>query len=835
MLRIRHIIAIASLLVCCFASAYSSGTEKRQPGPEGFSAHLDSLILEYQRDWNNNFESNLAADRLSVHLDSLRKTFLGRVGPFPDKTPLNARITGKVSRKGYTVEKILFESRPFYYVTALLFLPDSPAYTAPYPAVLVPCGHAEIAKGHDEYQSMGALCALNGMAALVFDPVDQGERYQLIDAEGNPRSWGTRSHSLAGLKCTLLGQHMAAYFIHDGMRAVDYLVSREEIDAEKLGLSGNSGGGTQSAYLFVADERLKASAPSCFIHNIFTQAVTEMGDAEQNVFGQVRDGIDHADYIMMRAPQPLKILAATHDFFRIHAVWDTYRFAKRYYTSLGFSERMGILENNAGHNYNREQREAAVQWMLRWLAGRDEVVREPDIELLDAEEYTVTPQGRVMLLPGARSIHDLLRDELSQTAERRKKYLENHSTTQLQAEIRSLTGLDRLDQEGRVEELGMMDKGSYSQTDLNLWPGQEYPVPATLYSPSGSTPVRTIVLLGEQGPAYHMGEILDLLGEGNAVMALELPGTGRLRQEGKASLQLSTGLSWVDCNKAYLLGRSAIAYRTRDILMAARYLAESGGSTAGVDVFAYGETAIPAMHAAVLDPAAIGSIRISGAIRSWVDVIRANTSFNQLVNTVHGGLTCYDLPDLANMLGERLTITGVVDASGQALSGRKNTRKMSDRPENRGLAGVFYKSPGLKNPEGPDWTETMNMYWDNEIDRRGRDWSAEWFGFLKSPVDGQVKITLATDQYLDVYVNEKPIAEIEPGEQGVEREIGLDMKMGKYYPLRLVFTQNGPETSYLKLTWRWKGMEDHEIPVEAIWHSPRQRARMENLWRQVYE
>jgi hypothetical protein len=214
-------------------------------------------------------------------------------------------------------------------------------------------------------------------------------------------------------------------------------------------------------------------------------------------------------------------------------------------------------------------------------------------------------------------------------------------------------------------------------------------------------------------------------------------------------------------------------------------------------------------------------------------VVRADASYNQLVNTVHDALSFYDLPDLAGMLGDRLEMTNVVDANGLPRPGKK--KKLSERPENRGLAGVFYKSPGLKNPEGPDWTESLDMYWDNEIVKRGRDWSAEWFGFMKAPVTGKVSITLSTDQYLELYVDGKLVSELGPETPGGEKEIQLDMKKGKFYPLRLVFNQNGPETSFLKLSWGWEGMENHDIPGEAIWHSPRQRGRMESLWRQVYE
>ena len=127
------------------------------------------------------------------------------------------------------MEKIIFQSQPKHYVTALLFLPDPRRFPPPYPGVIVPCGHYKEAKGAPEYQAMGALLALNGMAALVFDPVDQGERGQYLGKDGWPTLSGVEAHCAVGVGCILLGQNLARFEIWDGMRAVDYLQSRPRL------------------------------------------------------------------------------------------------------------------------------------------------------------------------------------------------------------------------------------------------------------------------------------------------------------------------------------------------------------------------------------------------------------------------------------------------------------------------------------------------------------------------------------------------------------------------------------------------------------------------------
>ena len=125
--------------------------------------------------WRSTYEQLKTPEQVAAYQERLRDRFVEALGGFPERTPLSPQVTGVVQRDGYRVEKILFESRPKFYVSAAFFVPDASRYPPPYPGVLVPCGHAQPAKAHDEYQSVGALLALNGMAALVYDPVEQGE------------------------------------------------------------------------------------------------------------------------------------------------------------------------------------------------------------------------------------------------------------------------------------------------------------------------------------------------------------------------------------------------------------------------------------------------------------------------------------------------------------------------------------------------------------------------------------------------------------------------------------------------------------------------------------
>src|SRR5205814_4128830 len=145
----------------------------------------------------------------------------------------------------------------------------------------------------------------------------------------------------------------------DGIRSIDYLVSRPEIDPKKIGSTGNSGGGTLTAYLMALDDRIACAAPSCYITSLERLFATICPqDAEQNIPGQVAFGMEHADYLLMRAPRPTQISATTRDFFDIQGSWTTFREAKQIYGLLGFGERVDLFEFNDRHAISRPMRQA---------------------------------------------------------------------------------------------------------------------------------------------------------------------------------------------------------------------------------------------------------------------------------------------------------------------------------------------------------------------------------------------------------------------------------------------------------------------------------------------
>ena len=258
-------------------------------------------------------------EQLALWQKKTRASCIDALGGFPARTPLHARVTGMIAKDGYRIEKILFESRPRFYVTALLFMPDAACFPPPYPGVIIACGHSTEGKGMSGYQRGAVLAAANGIAALIYDPIDQGERLQ-----GSCRGGNCAGHNTTGVSAMLLGWNTATFRIWDGMRALDYLASRPEIDAQRLGCMGNSGGGTLTTYLSALDGRVVSSSPSCYISSL--QCVCDaLGpqDAEQNLFGQMSFGLDHSGWLLLRAPKATCVCAAQKDMFPILGTYQT--------------------------------------------------------------------------------------------------------------------------------------------------------------------------------------------------------------------------------------------------------------------------------------------------------------------------------------------------------------------------------------------------------------------------------------------------------------------------------------------------------------------------------
>jgi len=523
-------------------------------------------------------------------------------GLFPERSSLNPRTVGTIDCDGYRIEKVIYESRPNHHVTANLYIPKEGK--PPYPAVLVPCGHSKNGKASGAYQSISILLAKHGFVVLCYDPIGQGERCQLLDENGKPKIWGTTEHTLTDIGARLCGWGAATYRIWDGVRSIDYLVSRPEVDAERIGCTGNSGGGTMTSYLMITDKRIYAAAPSCYITSLERLFAT-IGpqDGEQNITAQVALGIEHADYLTMRAPKPTLVLAATYDFFDITGTWTSFREAKRLYGILGHGERVNLFEGRAKHGFNTPQRQAALRWMRRWLQGIDDAPVETELTLRKDEELQVSESGQIVHDLKGVTVWDLSLARAKALAPEREAFWREGPKETCLAEVRRMAGIRETQEKPAVKAVGTLEREDVRIEKLVIERKGEVPVPALLFVPKTARKKVPAVLYvdsrGKAADAAPGGAIDRIAAGGTAVLAIDARGWGETAPtKPKKYWHNEYPISYLGVH----LGRPLLGQRTEDVLAALGVLAGrkeiDAGSIRIVGVEGGGPVAL---HAAALD------------------------------------------------------------------------------------------------------------------------------------------------------------------------------------------------------------------------------------------
>ena len=601
----------------------------------------------------SNVASWTAADG-RARKNAVRERMLRALGGFPERTPLNARVTGKIEADGYRIEKIIFESQPRFFVTANLYVPTRG--TGPFPAILFPLGHEEGAKAHGTWQEILVNFARKGYVCLAWDTLGQGERVQLYDEdfETSKVIRSTTEHTILGTQTLLSGDPLARYTIWDGIRALDYLVSRPEVDPKRIGCTGNSGGGTHTAYLSALDDRIQVAAPSCYITS-WRRLLNTIGpqDAEQCIPPWLADGLDHADFIYAFAPKPYLVLSAIRDFFSIAGARESYTEAKRVYDLLGASKSLSMTEADDGHGYSKPRRLAAYRWFDRWLKGKDEeATEEPVVPRLE-EDLRATGSGQVQTSLGGETVFSLNRA-------RARSFQRGTPAPEF---VRRLIGYERAQGPPSIKQFGRLQRNGYSIERLVYLTEPGIDIPALLYLPGGDARRAAVVYVDGRGKAAGANEAESLVKQGLVVLSIDARGFGETR-----NARDDNGSDWpryfgdyTSAMTALLTGSTLTGGRARDISRAVDLLAARPEVDASRVFGAAREGGGPAlMHAAALD-SRIRRIALERALESYQSVAEQRLHRGVFEHVIHGVLRHYDLPDLARMLAPRPV--AIVDAA----------------------------------------------------------------------------------------------------------------------------------------------------------------------------
>ena len=565
----------------------------------------------------------------------LRDSMIHRIGGFPERTPLNAKVTGAVERDGYVIEKILFESRPGAYVTGNLYLPSSPRFAPPYPAAIELCGHSAAGKNAPKYRRAALLAARNGIAAFVVDPQGQGERFQHGEDGGSP----TKAHLRLGVNAMLLGHGLASFVMWDAIRALDYLDSRGDLRHDGYGSFGNSGGGTQSVMLSALDDRVKATATSYYLSSLREQTAWRLlADSEQYVFAQLRDGLNHAAYPLLGG-NPVMMLARREDMIPFSGTKETFRVLTAVAERIGRESWYSMRDWPGPHGYCEQSIRATVAFLSERLRGEAADFSGAYDEGPDPRECLVTPKGQVMHLQGFKSTYSYFQDELDGALASRKPM----SAKERAALVRRLADID----ERRLGERNVLSEETVAGVKVvrSVFEAKGgYRVPSVELVPS-EVKGAPVLIVGDGSRTNRLGAAERLLAEGRPVALADVIATGEI---GKAKHHYLTNHDDEETAKMlYLIGSSLVGRRAGEIValandMSARY----GGRVA---VVAHGRTSVAAALALAAAPDAIASVETVDAPLPWADSVRTR-ALCDYASAVHGGLLHYDWADL---LGSR--------------------------------------------------------------------------------------------------------------------------------------------------------------------------------------
>lgn len=678
--------ALAAMLgATAFTSSLSAQTRNDQPPYPGRPNH-GALKFSQSLAWFNylmlqqHLRDDQRDEELRQALTSKKnmQAYIARVqqkmqllaGPFPERTDTEGRVVGRVEGPGFTVEKIVFKSRPGHYVTAHLYLP---ATGAKHPVCIEMCGHGLNGKGTGSGTAI--QMASNGIAVLVTDPIGQGEMQQLIDADGKNKTRGvTTAHTLLAPLYNLLGSSLEAQMYWDNSRAIDYLATRSDIDIAHVGCYGFSGGGTEASYLLALDPRIQAAAVGLFFSDR-TRTLETQGPSDgcQWIPGEGALGINHADMALCMTPRPFLVLDGLYDFVDHYGALRGMKELQAAYHVLGADDKVDQYYCADGHACPPDAMEHLVGWMKRWLQQSPEAPQISDVSWR-GQDMLCTRRGQVNLEfdDAQNTMQDALR-QYAALAPRRQAFVCQPLAT-VRQRICEVLGLDAsvlcpdpLPQTlpGSALAQAVVPSGrthgkDYEEYRFQLNREGEMPVAVVVRIPDAATAQSPIQLhLHEQGKAWFLNDRdrQDMTTDGSIIVAADVRGVGEMEDPYSYNLTKYWNREWRCAVVALHEGRPLVGQRVVDVLTLLDFCTNHE-LLQGHPIHAYGDGLFGPvlMHAAVLDDR-LQRVTLTRTLKTWRDYLENPLQHDMYSNVVPGVLQYYDLPDLVKLAAGRVQIT----------------------------------------------------------------------------------------------------------------------------------------------------------------------------------
>ncbi|WP_346860675.1 acetylxylan esterase [uncultured Draconibacterium sp.] len=575
------------------------------------------------------------------------------LGEFPEKGDLNTQVLGVSQQDGFRVEKILFESIPKRYVTANLYIPDG---NGPFPVAVELCGHGM--GGKIPAPRAALLMVQNQIAVLVVDPVGQGERVQFVDENSNSLTRGsTTGHTLLNAGANLVGTSVAAAEYWDNHRAIDYLVTRSDIDADRIGVFGSSGGGTQTSYLMGLDDRIKvASVCSYFSQRERVLEIYGPSDGCQHVPYEGREQLEIADFVLMMAPRPVLIMSGRYDFVDYWGATQAFAELEKTYTALGSPEKVKLFSIEGGHGMPKPKREALASWFRQWMYNDNTSVLEENMLNISVDALQCTKTGQVnTAIADKISLPDYHLNLAKEYEKQRTAFLKQDWTV-IEAKVRELLGISAQKSEIESEPTGYGSSRNYEIFKYQIARLGQMPVPCVLLVPENVNPKSQVVLvLNEDGKNNFLEDqntVDSYINQDQILLVADLRGFGETADPSSLNDTKYWNREYRNAMISMHIGKPIVGQRVIDVFSLLDFI-ENGEVTRNREVFlkangAYGSVAV---HAAFLD-SRISKTEISGAVKSYFEFLENPMQRDVYSQVLYGVLKYYDLKDLVQLAGK---------------------------------------------------------------------------------------------------------------------------------------------------------------------------------------
>ncbi len=639
-----------------------------EDAPDMLLTHLAGKLNRLAARWDEARGRVKTAAETTEHNRYVREKAWEILGGAPERNPLAPVVVRSQSRRGYRVENVMYQSRPNFQVTANLYIPEG---KGPFPAVLSPCGHYPLARMQPDYQFVYLNLVHAGFVVLAYDPIGQGERRQYWNPKTGEAdiSDPVYEHSMPGQVLILMGENLTQYRIWDGMRGIDYLLTRPEVDKEKIGCAGHSGGGTLSLFISSVDERVKCSVVNegGTTHRwpLDIQPWIRVGpsDVEQNIFPAALYGADMCDLHQAIAPRPLLALIEKYSP-RFNRAADHIR---ECYRRLGVPEKFATGEANDPHAWTVKLRLATTDWFSRWFYGRPGPAREPEFEPEPPESLYCTPNGSLRYSKQGETIFTLL-----------QKKQESLPPREPLGDIGAVIHFRKSTEPLAARHLVTTPRKGYQVEKIEFVSEPGIYIPAWVFVPERRNGNRRTILFvsetGKEADGMELGLYERLALKCNLVVAADVRGIGETRPPHppppsgplpfRHLFDTDTAMSYM----AWYMDESLFGMRVQDVVRCVDYvLSRPGVDPSGLRLVGHGAGALWALYAAALDPR-IPSVVAERGLSSYRALAQVDRYTHGAGIFIRGVLNRFDLPQVAAAVAPRpLTLVSPVDAMKRAV------------------------------------------------------------------------------------------------------------------------------------------------------------------------